>query len=84
MQTMHAMENCESLRGKKIWHKWYDNGTERLFTGQILDVVSGANDWFNIQHDGEDQNLILSIKTLRMVIWTLHFYRELYPPMGGY
>ena len=55
------MENRESLVGKRIRHKWCEDGVERWFTGQILSAVDGSSDWFNVCYDGEDQILTLNL-----------------------
>ena len=52
----------ESLVGKRIYHRWKDSdGTELWYYGNILSLVPGTNDWFNIQYDGEDVILSLNL-----------------------
>lgn len=52
----------ESLVGKRICHRWKDSdGTEQWYYGNILSLVPGTNDWFNIQYDGEDVILSLNL-----------------------
>ena len=60
-QSTHAKENCDSLVGKRIRHKWCEDGVERWYNGQILNVVAGTDEWFNVQYDGEDQILTLNL-----------------------
>ena len=52
----------ESLIGKRICHKWKQpDGTERFYYGQVLSLVPGTTDWFNVIHDGEDTILSLNL-----------------------
>jgi len=54
--------NCESLIGRRIFHKWKDiGGKETWYKGQVLGLVPGTNDWFNVQYDGEDEILSLNL-----------------------
>ena len=42
------------------------DGEEQWYSGMILDVVPGTDDWYNVQYDKENQvlslNLLLDIK----------------------
>ena len=38
---------------KDGWYRWY--------TGQILSVVDGTNEWLNVQYDGEEDILTLNL-----------------------
>ena len=52
----------ETLIGKRICHRWKDsNGVEQWYYGNILSLVPGTNDWFNVQYDGEDVILSLNL-----------------------
>ena len=52
----------ESLVGKRIRHRWKDSdGTDQWYYGNILSLVPGTNDWFNIQYDGEEVILSLNL-----------------------
>ena len=52
----------ETLIGKRICHRWKDSdGTEQWYHGNILSLVPGTNDWFNVQYDGEDVILSLNL-----------------------
>ena len=45
----------ESLVGRRICHKWKDSeGEERPYYGQIISLVPGTTDWFNVKYDNED------------------------------
>ena len=56
----------ETLIGKRICHRWKDSdGTEQWYHGNILSLVPGTNDWFNVQCDGDvilSLNLFLDIE----------------------
>ena len=52
----------ESLIGKRICHKWKQpDGTERFYYGQVLSLVPGTTDRFNVTCDGEDTILSLNL-----------------------
>ena len=53
------MSGCdkEDLIGKRIKHKWNEDGTEKWYFGTILDVVAGTDDWYNVRYDDEEQVL---------------------------
>ena len=52
----------ETLVGKRICHRWKDSdGVEQWCYGNILSLVPGTNDWFNVQYDGEDVILSLNL-----------------------
>ena len=54
--------NCESLIGKQIFHKWQDvDGKEKWYKGQVLGLVPGTSEWYNIQYDGENEILSLNL-----------------------
>ena len=55
---------------KKQYNKWCEDGVERWYTGQILSVVDGTNEWLNVQYDGEEDILTLNLRILKMVTWT--------------
>ena len=39
----------ETLIGKRICHQWKDSdGLEQWYYGNILSLVPGTNDWFNV------------------------------------
>ena len=41
---------CESLVGKRIRHRWCNaDGTEQWYSGRVLTLVSGTDDWFKVQ-----------------------------------
>ena len=37
------------------------DGEEQWYSGTILDVVPGTDDWYNVQYDNEDQVLSLNL-----------------------
>ena len=42
----------ETLIGRRICHRWKDSdGVEQWYYGNILSLVPGINDWFNVQYD---------------------------------
>jgi len=47
--------SCQSLIGKSINHKWKDQD------GEILSMVPGTTEWFNMKYHGEDKILILNL-----------------------
>ena len=49
------------LVGKRICHRWLVADDEEWFTGLILSVVPGTNNWFNVKYDGEEQILTLNL-----------------------
>ena len=52
----------ETLVGKRICHRWKDSDrVEQWYYGNILSLVPGTNDWFNVQYDGEDVILSLNL-----------------------
>ena len=52
----------ETLIGKRICHRWKDSdGVEQWYYGNILSLVLGTNDWFNVQYNGEDVILCLNL-----------------------
>ena len=54
--------NCESLIGKQIFHRWKDmDGKEKWYKGQVLGLVPGTSDWYNVQYDGENEILSLNL-----------------------
>ena len=54
--------NCESLIGKLIFHRWQDvDGKEKWYKGQVLSLVPGTTDWYNVKYDGEDEILSLNL-----------------------
>ena len=54
--------NCESLIGKQIFHKWQDvDSKEKWYKGQVLSLVPGTTDWYNVKYDGEDEILSLNL-----------------------
>lgn len=56
------MSDQESLIGKRIRHRWRDSdGSEQWYYGEILSLVPGTEDWFNVTYDGEDQVLSLNL-----------------------
>ena len=56
----------ETLIGKRICYRWKDNdGIEQWYYGNILSLVPGTNNWFNVQYDGDvilSLNLFLDIE----------------------
>ena len=62
VQDRHVAENQQSLIGKTIRHKWYnEDGEEQWYTGHILSAVERSTDWFNVQYDGEEDILTLNL-----------------------
>lgn len=71
ISTIHQPQPCqsspfissqESLVGKRIFHKWKDSdGSERLYYGQILSLVPGTTEWFNVLYDDEETVLSLNL-----------------------
>ena len=54
--------NCESLIGKIIFHRWQDvDGKEKWYKGQVLGLVPGTTDWYNVKYDGEYEILSLNL-----------------------
>ena len=54
--------NSESLIGKQIFHRWKDvEGKETWYKGQVLNLVPGTTDWYNVKYDGEDEILSLNL-----------------------
>ena len=54
--------SCESLIGKQIFHRWKDvDGKEKWYKGQVLSLVPGTTDWYNVKYDGEDEILSLNL-----------------------
>ena len=54
--------NSESLIGKQIFYKWTDvDGKEKWYKGQVLNLVPGTTDWYNVKYDGEDEILSLNL-----------------------
>ena len=50
--------NSESLIRKQIFHRWKDVvGKVKWYKGQVLNLVSGITDWYNVKNDGEDEIL---------------------------
>jgi len=56
-----STEDQEGLIGRRIKHKWIVDGSEQWYSGTILDVVPGTDDWYNVQYDNEDQALSLNL-----------------------
>ena len=42
------------LVGKRIYHRWLVADDEECFTGLILSVVPGTNNWFNVKYAGKE------------------------------
>ena len=54
--------NSESLIGKQIFHRWKDvDGKEKWYKGQVLNLIPGTTDWYNVKYDGDE---ILSLNLL--------------------
>ena len=52
----------ESLVGKRIRHRWNNpDGTEEWYSGEVLIIVPGREDWFNVEYDNENQVLSLNL-----------------------
>ena len=49
------------------------DGEEQWYSGMILDVVPGTDDWYNVQYDNENQvlslNLLLDINKVTWNLW---------------
>ena len=56
--------NSESLIGKQIFHRWKDVARwhkEKWYKGQLLNLVPGTTDWYNVKYDREDEILSLNL-----------------------
>ena len=57
-----VVTNCQSLIGKSMNHKRKNqDGEERWYKGEILSMVPGTTEWFNVKHDEEDNILTLNL-----------------------
>ena len=54
-------EDQKRLISQRIKHRWRVDREEQCYFRTILDVVAGTDDWYNIQHDNEDQVLSLNL-----------------------
>ena len=54
-------ETAVDLVGKTIKHLWKVDDLDVWYIGQVLSVVPGTQDWFNIKYDGEEQVVTLNI-----------------------
>ena len=54
-----ANSKRESLVGKKIKHRWRDEQEiEQWYLSEVLSRSSGTDEWYNIQYEGEDNNIL--------------------------
>ena len=54
--------NSESLIGKQIFLRWKDvDGKEKWYKGQVLNLLPGTTDWYNVKNNGEDEILSLNL-----------------------
>ena len=59
---------CESLAGRRIRHHWCNSdGTEQWYLGRVLSLISGTDDWLNVEYDNESQVLSLNLMQLSYV-----------------